>query len=119
ADRRGRQARDRELREPGQPADGREEADPRRRRVGTRLLPEVSEPPSRLPRCVVEHCELGRGQQALSLIAAGTTSAAVRWAGGSRSAAGTTQPSNNDPPSRLQWSPSPTRVTARSGDRTR
>ena len=51
------------------PVDGRQEADPRRRRVGARLLPEVPEPPSRLPRSVVERRELGRGQQALPLIA--------------------------------------------------
>ena len=53
---------DREHRQPGQPADGREEADPRPRRVGTRLLPEVPEPPARLHRGVVERRQLGRGQ---------------------------------------------------------
>ena len=52
-------------REPGQPADGRQEADPRHRRLGARLLPEVPEPPSRLPRRLVERRQLGRGQQAL------------------------------------------------------
>ena len=37
-------------------------ADARRRRLGARLLPEVSEPPARLPRRVVEHGELVRGR---------------------------------------------------------
>ena len=66
ADRRRRQAGHREHREPGQPADGRQEADPRPRRLGARLLPEVSEPPARLHRGVVERRQLGRGQQAAS-----------------------------------------------------
>ena len=65
ADRRRRQAGDREHRQPGQPADGRQEADPRHRRLGARLLPEVPEPPPRLPRRVVERRQLGRGQQAV------------------------------------------------------
>ena len=43
---RRRQAGDREHREPGQPADGRQEAAARPRRLGARLLPEVPEPPS-------------------------------------------------------------------------
>ena len=51
--------------EPGQPADGRQEADPRPRRVGARLLPQVPEPPSRLHHRVVERGQLGRGEQAL------------------------------------------------------
>ena len=63
----GRQARDREHAESGQPGDGRQEGDHGRGRVGTRLLPEVSEPPSRLPECVVERRELGRGEQALQI----------------------------------------------------
>ncbi len=48
--------------EPGQPVDGREEGDPRHRRVGARLLPEIPEPPPRLPRRVVERGQLGRSQ---------------------------------------------------------
>ncbi len=50
--------------EPGQPADGRPRSGAGRGRVGTRLLPEVSEPPRRLRRRVVEHGELesGRGE---------------------------------------------------------
>ena len=67
ADRCRRQARDREHREPGQPADGRQEADPRRRRVGARLLPEVPEPAPRLPRRLVERRQLGRRGQALQI----------------------------------------------------
>ena len=55
-------------REPGQPADGRQEDRVRRRRLGTRLLPEVPEPPSRLSRRLVERRQLGRDQQAASLI---------------------------------------------------
>ena len=46
--------------EPGQPADGRQEAGLRRRRLGARLLPEVPEPPARLPRRLVERRQLGR-----------------------------------------------------------
>ena len=38
-------------------------ADPRPRRLGARLLPEVSEPPARLHRRLVERGELGRGEQ--------------------------------------------------------
>ena len=56
---------DREHREPGQPADGRQEAAPRHRRLGARLLPEVPEPPPRLPRGLVERRQLGRGEQAV------------------------------------------------------
>ena len=48
AGRQRRQARHREHAQPGQPADGRQDADARRRRVGARLLPEVPEPPARL-----------------------------------------------------------------------
>ena len=39
--------------QPGQPADARQHADPGRRRVGARLLPELSEPPARLRRRVL------------------------------------------------------------------
>ena len=38
-------------------------ADPRHRRLGARLLPEVPEPSSRLHHCVVERGELGGGEQ--------------------------------------------------------
>ena len=38
-------------------------ADPRPRRLGARLLPEVPEPSSRLHHRLVERRELGRGQQ--------------------------------------------------------
>ena len=62
-----RQARRREHREPGQPADGRQDAGARPRRVGARVLPEVPEPPARLHHGVVERRELGRGQQASAL----------------------------------------------------
>ena len=58
------QADHREQPEPGQPADGRQEGRVRHRRVGARLLPEVSEPPPRLHRRVVERRQLGRDQQA-------------------------------------------------------
>ena len=39
--------------EPGQPADGRQDGAPRHRRLGARLLPQVPEPPARLPRRLV------------------------------------------------------------------
>ena len=45
--------------------DGVRHADPRRRRLGARLLPEVPEPPPRLPRRLVEHGQLGRRRQAI------------------------------------------------------
>ena len=57
------QAVDYEHAEPGQPADGRQDADPRPRRLGARVLPEVPEPPARLHGGVVERRELGGGQQ--------------------------------------------------------
>ena len=40
-------------------------SDPRQRRVGARLLPEVPEPAAGISRGVVEHGQLGRDQQAL------------------------------------------------------
>ena len=49
-------------REPGQPVDGRQEDCLRHRRLGARVLSEVSEPPARLHRGVVERDQLGRGQ---------------------------------------------------------
>ena len=48
--------------EPGQPADGRIDTDPRHRRLGARLLPELPEPAPRLSRRVVERGQLGRGR---------------------------------------------------------
>ena len=53
-------------RQPGQPADGkaapaRRHADPRPRRLGARLLPQLPEPPPRLHRGVLERRELGCG----------------------------------------------------------
>ena len=38
----------------------------RQRRLGARLLPEVQQPPSRIPASLVERSQLGRNQQALS-----------------------------------------------------
>ena len=58
ADRDERQAQHREQREPGSADHGREEGRARRRRLGARVLPEVSEPPARLPRGLVQHCQL-------------------------------------------------------------
>ena len=63
AGRRRRQAGDREHRQPGQPDHGRQDADPRPRRVGARLLPEVPEPPAGLHRRVLERRQLGEGQR--------------------------------------------------------
>ena len=67
ADRRRRQAGDREHGQPGQSADGGQEAAPRPRRLGARLLPEVPESPSRLHRCLVERRQLGRGERAVQV----------------------------------------------------
>ena len=61
---RRRRARGRLHGQPGQPDLGRQDAAPRRRRLGARLLPHVPEPPPRLPRRVVEHGRLGRWQSA-------------------------------------------------------
>ena len=63
-----RQAVDREHGQPGQPDLGRQEADPRHRRVGARLLPEVPEPPPRLHHRLVERGELGGGEPAVRTI---------------------------------------------------
>ena len=49
----------------GQPRHGRQGADPRPRRLGARLLPQLSEPPPRLHRRVLERRELGRRRAAL------------------------------------------------------
>ena len=51
--------------QPGHAADGRPPRAVRQRRVGARLLPEIPEPPRRLPGGLVERGELGRGGQAL------------------------------------------------------
>ena len=61
----GRAPRHREHAQPGQPADGGQDADPRPRRLGTRLLPEVPEPARRLHLGVVERRQLGGDQQAV------------------------------------------------------
>ena len=45
--------------------DGSGTPDPRRRRLGARLLPQVPEPPAGLPRRLVEHRQLGRHQRPL------------------------------------------------------
>ncbi len=50
--------------EPGQPPDGRQDADLRHRRVGARLLPEIPVAAPRLRRRLVERGQLGRDQQA-------------------------------------------------------
>ena len=65
ADPRRLRARDRLDRQPGQPDQRRQDAAARRRRLGARLLPEVPEPPPRLPRRVVEHRQLGRRRRAV------------------------------------------------------
>jgi hypothetical protein len=46
-------------------ADGRQDPDPRRRRLGARLLPPLPEPPPRLPQGLVEHDPLGQGRRPL------------------------------------------------------
>ena len=55
---RRRQARRHRPAQPGQPADGRQDPAPGRRRLGARLLPEVPEPAPGLPRRLVEHHQL-------------------------------------------------------------
>ena len=52
--------------EPGQPADRQRRAAPRHRRLGARLLPQLPEPASGLPRGVVERGRLGRGRRGAS-----------------------------------------------------
>ncbi len=61
----GRQAQHRHHRQPGQPHLAGPLPHPRQRRLGARLLPQVPEQAPRLPRRLVEHRQLGRGQQAL------------------------------------------------------
>ena len=53
--------------EPGQPTDGRKQADSRRRCVGARLLPQLSKSTARLSEGVVERGELGGSGQKLRL----------------------------------------------------
>ena len=48
--------------EPGLAGHGRQDAAARHRRLGARLLPQLPEPPPRLPRGVVERRRLGRGR---------------------------------------------------------
>ncbi len=60
----GREAGDHVQRESGQPAHGRHRAGDGTRCLGARLLPEVSEPPARLHRRVVERGELGGSLEA-------------------------------------------------------
>ena len=59
----GRQARDHLDRQSGQPRDGRQVPGDGPRRLGARLLSEVSEPPAGLSRRVVERGELGRSRK--------------------------------------------------------
>src|SRR5271165_5081776 len=54
--------------ESGQSDFARPESHLRQRRLGTRLLSEIQQPPSRVPASVVERSELGRNQQALPVI---------------------------------------------------
>ena len=54
----GRQARDRDPPEPGQPDHGRQARADGQRRLGARLLSQLPEPPRRLSQGVVEHGEL-------------------------------------------------------------
>ena len=53
--------------EPGQPHLERPDAASRRRRLGARLLPQVSEPQARLHRRLVEHGRLGQRRRTLRL----------------------------------------------------
>ena len=61
----GQEGRGRKHRQPGQPAVRRQHADPGPGRVGTRLLPEVSEPSPGLHRRVLQRGELGRSRAPL------------------------------------------------------
>jgi len=65
AGRPGRQAEDRHHGQPGQPLLRGALSDSRQRRLGARLLPQVPEPPPRVPGRLVEHRQLGRDQQTL------------------------------------------------------
>ena len=52
-------------RQPGLAAPERRRPDPRERRLGARLLPDLPQPPARLPRGLVERGQLGGGRGAL------------------------------------------------------
>ena len=54
--------------EPGQPGHGRQERRVRLRRLGARLLPEVSKPPSRLSRGLVERSQLEGNRKPLQRV---------------------------------------------------
>ena len=71
ADQCGWSAQHRKLAQPGRPRDGGQVRNPRPRRLGARLLPEVPEPASRLHFGLVQHDQLGRGKPAARLAAAG------------------------------------------------
>ena len=60
-----RQAAGRQLGQPGQPHEPRLLPHHGQRRLGARLLPEIPEPPRRLPEGMVERGQLGGSQQAL------------------------------------------------------
>ncbi len=62
---RRRRARGRLDRQPGQPHLGRQDAAPRRRRLGARLLPALPEQAPGLPRRLVEHRRLGPRRRSL------------------------------------------------------
>ena len=62
---RRRRAEGDEHAQPGQPGERRPDAAAGQRRLGARLLPEVPEPPPRLPQGVVERRRLGEGRRAL------------------------------------------------------
>jgi Iron/manganese superoxide dismutases, alpha-hairpin domain len=60
-----RQTRDRVVRQPGQSHHGRRQSIFRSRRMGTRLLPEISKPPARIHRGMVEHDQLAASSRKL------------------------------------------------------
>lgn len=62
----GQEAGGGEHRQPGQPAVRRQHPDPGSGRVGTRVLPEVPEPPPGIHRRVLQRGELGRSRAPLS-----------------------------------------------------
>src|SRR5690242_7602896 len=63
---------------PGQSSDGRQSPNSRRRRVGARVLSEISKPPRRLFKGMVERRELGRDRrQVLTFLKANFCSGSV------------------------------------------
>ena len=72
----------------------------RHRRLGTRLLPEVPEPPSRLHRRLVERRQLGRDQQA-----AGDSGPTSWQVGQVRAQVGTSPPARSGPPAQSPSAP--------------